>query len=240
MNGPGKSIFCIIEAAPWEGIGENGTYAITYRDLAAVVRDCPLPRPKPSREELVGHLRVIEQVMAGRTVIPVAYGTVAVSEQEVREVMLASRYEQLRPLLRYLDGRVELGLKVLWKEMEPIFAEIVAEHERIRMLRDWIAGRPEAHTRQQRIELGEMVADALEAKRRAEAQEFLDALALLAVEARTGQLLGEKMILNAAFLVDCKREAEFDEQVAHLSAKRGERLAFRYVGPVPPFNFVSL
>jgi len=235
-----KCILCVIEAGPLPNMGENGVYTIPYRDLAAVVRDAPLPCPIPTREDLVGHLRVIEQVMGTKTVIPAAFGTIAASEDEVREGLLASRYEQLRALLGYLEGKVELGLKVLWKEMETIFAEILAEQEGIRALREWIAARPQVGTRQQRIEIGRMVAEALEEKKRKEGGEILETLTPLTAEARAGKLLGQKMILNAAFLVAREREAEFDERVASLGEQRGQRLLFRYVGPVPPFNFVNL
>lgn len=252
MSERGKYIFCIIEARQLARHGESasgmtggeggwdGIHTITCRDLAAVVKDSPLAPPKPTREDLMGHLRVIEQVMQVSTVIPVEFGTIAASEEEVREGLLASRYEQFKALLRYLEGKVELGLKALWREREPIFAEIAAEQERIRALREWIAARPEAHTRQQRIEIGRMVAQALEAKRSKEGGEILESLAPLAAETRAGRLLGEKMILNTAFLVERQRETEFDERVSRLAAERGQRLLFKYVGPAPPFNFVNM
>jgi hypothetical protein len=240
MTEAGRHVLCIVEAAQWTGIGESDVYTVAYRDLAAVVRDGPLTARQPSREDLVGHLRVMEQLMASQTVIPVAYGTVAATEDAVRENLLAPHYDDLRASLKRLDGRVELGLKALWKDMGVVFAELVAEQERIRALRESIAAHPEAHTRQEMIELGRMVAEALEAKRRAEGEAILGALSPLAVEVRSGRLLGEKMILNAAFLVDREREAEFDNRVGGLGEAGASRLLFRYVGPVPPFNFVQL
>ena len=48
------------------------------------------------------------------------------------------------------------------------------------------------------------------------------------------------MIANRAFLVRRCDEQRFDAAVAALEARQGARLLFRYVGPVPPFNFVSL
>jgi hypothetical protein len=48
------------------------------------------------------------------------------------------------------------------------------------------------------------------------------------------------MVLNRAFLVPRAAEAAFDAAVARIAERFGDRLEFRYVGPVPPFNFVSL
>jgi hypothetical protein len=48
------------------------------------------------------------------------------------------------------------------------------------------------------------------------------------------------MFLNAAFLVDKGREKEFDNRVDELERSYGDRVKFKYVGPVPPFNFVNI
>jgi hypothetical protein len=48
------------------------------------------------------------------------------------------------------------------------------------------------------------------------------------------------MVLNAAFLVDKDAEAIVDEAVQQLDADLGQRLMFKYVGSVPPYNFVKL
>jgi hypothetical protein len=237
MNGEAKHIFCVIESGSLEETEE--LQLIPYLDLAAVVRDTSLPAPPIAREQLVGHLRVIEQVMSHTAVVPVGFGAIAESEQEVRERLLVPCYDQLRGLLAYLHGKVELGLKVMWREMDSVFAAIVAEREDISALRAWIAARPAANTRQQRIQIGQMVAEALEEKRAEEAGAIMAVLAPLATEVCAGKLLGDKMILNAAFLVERPREAEFDAGVARLGQEYEDRWLIRYVGPVPPFNFVG-
>ena len=50
------------------------------------------------------------------------------------------------------------------------------------------------------------------------------------------------MVVNAAFLVDRgrEREEEFDRQVRKLDEELGHRCLFKYVGPVPPYNFVNI
>jgi hypothetical protein len=60
------------------------------------------------------------------------------------------------------------------------------------------------------------------------------------VEVKTNNPYGELMIINAAFLVEKEKEAEFDHQVQELSNKYGEKVNFKFVGTLPPFNFVNL
>jgi len=48
------------------------------------------------------------------------------------------------------------------------------------------------------------------------------------------------MIINSAFLVEKYKETEFDQKVNELEAKYSSKLKLKYIGKVPPFNFVNL
>jgi hypothetical protein len=266
MSDTAKHILCIVEgygaglqpaavARPAFGgppsrsaqadLGIDGVYSIRYRDIAAVVRDAPPAGRQPTRQEMVEHFRLLEQMMATKTLIPVAFGTIAGSDEEVTRDLLAARYDEWQALLARLAGKVELGLKVLWREMKTIFAQVVAERDNIRALRDRLAAVARApslrpvHTYHERIEIGRLVAEALNEKKRQEAEGILAALAPLAAETHRGKLLGDNMVLNAAFLVARERETELDDAVSRLAQQHGQRLIFRYVGPAPPFSFVG-
>jgi Gas vesicle synthesis protein GvpL/GvpF len=62
----------------------------------------------------------------------------------------------------------------------------------------------------------------------------------LALEVKTNNTYGERMILNAAFLVEKTKEAAFDQKVNELADKYGDKMTFKYVGTLPPFNFVNI
>jgi hypothetical protein len=245
-----KHILCIVEGCgaalqPGRGAWQCAhLYAIPYRDIAAIVREVALPAAQPTRQDMVEHFRLLEQMMATETLIPVAFGTIAGSDEEVIRDLLAAHYEEWQVLLNHLAGKVELGLKVLWREMKAVFAEVVAERDNIRALRERLTAvgqppslRPTA-TYHERIEIGRLVAEALNEKKHQEAEGILAALAPLAAETHRGKLFGDNMILNAAFLVARERETELDDAVSCLAQEHGRRLVFRYVGPAPPFSFV--
>ena len=48
------------------------------------------------------------------------------------------------------------------------------------------------------------------------------------------------MILSSAFLVKKEKVEEFDQKVEELMKEYENRIKLIYVGPIPPFNFVSL
>jgi hypothetical protein len=172
-------------------------------------------------------------------VLPVSFGTVADSDRQVQEQLLHGAADDLHHALEEVQGCIELELKVLWNE-ERLFAEIVAENDDIRALRDSLAGQPPEATQYARIQLGERVAAALQRTSEAEAASLLDALEPLAVQTRVNDNLGEMMLLNAAFLVDRSQEQAFDAAVQALGGAQAGRLIFQYVGPLPPYTFVDV
>jgi len=153
--------------------------------------------------------------------------------------VLRDRGADLRRLLAAMEGKVELGLKVLWNNAR-IYADIVKYTPAIRNLRDQLAARPATEATYERIRLGEMVEAALTDRRQADADAIMERLTPLAVDTRRNNVYGEMMVLNAAFLVEKAREPEFDAAIQALDGEMNNLMTFKYVGPLPPFNFVDL
>ncbi|MDO9122918.1 MAG: GvpL/GvpF family gas vesicle protein, partial [Deltaproteobacteria bacterium] len=69
---------------------------------------------------------------------------------------------------------------------------------------------------------------------------ILSNLEPLALAVKTNNTYGERMIMNAAFLVDKGREKEFDNIMDDLRDQYKDRVRFMYAGPLPVFNFVNI
>ena len=61
-----------------------------------------------------------------------------------------------------------------------------------------------------------------------------------AVASRANKPIGDRMIMNAAFLIERDRENEFDQKVKEIASKYEGKLSFKYTGPWPPYNFVHI
>ena len=61
----------------------------------------------------------------------------------------------------------------------------------------------------------------------------------MSVASRVNKPIGDKMIMNAAFLVSRDQEPAFDARVKEIGAKY-DKLTFKYTGPWPPYNFVNI
>jgi len=250
MTSPGKYLYCIIRCAEERAFHEvapigdtaGGVRTLPYAGLSAVVSDAPPAPCEATRANMLAHERVQERVMKDFTLLPVRFGTVADSgspDQDVQK-LLEKRSGEFRLLLTEMEGKVELGLKALWRNERAIFEEIVGQEEGIRRLRDSLQGKPPQATHFDRARLGEMVKEALDRKKAAEAASILAPLRRIAHRAVENQVFGDRMVVNAAFLLDKGREGEFDRQVRRLDEEMGHRVLFKYVGPVPPYNFVNI
>jgi hypothetical protein len=242
----GKYLYCITRCPEPRrfthlGIGQQGdiVYTVHFKSLAAVVSDSPMIEYDNTRRNMMAHTLVLEEAMQGCTILPVRFGTVGPSIEAIQEKLLARRYDELSGLIAEMEGRVELGLKAFWYE-ETIFREIVEENPVIRRLRDSLVGRTPEQTYYERIRLGEMIETTMWKKRDQEAEHILDHARPLVHKTRANNVITDRMVLNAAFLVEGARQAEFDQMVKQLDQQMGERLMFKYVGPVPPYNFVNV
>lgn len=244
----GKYLYCIIPCAEDRtfdeaGIGDDGpVHTVFHEGLAVVVSDSSLKHYETTRKYTLAHERVLERVMREFTLLPVRFGTVADSVSPAQDIqkLLASRCEEFNNLLGHMADKVELGIKAFWRDENAIFEEIVAENGDIRRLRDSLSRRPPEATHFERIRLGEAVKEALNRKRAREAAEILMPLRQIARDVRQNEVLADRMVANAAFLVDEAREPEFDQATTELDDRFGQRVAFKYVGPVPPYNFVNI
>jgi hypothetical protein len=242
----GKYVYAVIACPePREfrtrGIGERGdlVYTINHGRLAAAVSDSPVVEYEPSRRNMMAHTKVLEEVMTEFDLLPLRFGTVAASAEAIEGQLLGARHDELASMLEGMRGRIELGLKAFWHE-GAAFEEVVRENARIRKLRDSLQGRSLEESYYQRIQLGEEVEKALTAIRVRDEELILSRLRPFAHDIRTNKIISDRMVLNAAFLVDRKDGPAVDEAVRQLDEECSSRLMFKYVGPVPPYNFVNI
>lgn len=253
MPSEGKYIYCMIDSQKEKNFGlvgiggrEDKVHSVVFEDIAAVISDSPIVKYSISRENTMAHMKVMEMIMNDYTILPVKFGTIAAGsrsqrhEERVRLEILKARYKELKDLLIRMRNKIELGLKALWTNMETIFQEIVDENRDIMILKKRIGSRNPAHAYGQMVNLGERVKKALNMKRAKEEAEILKTLKGAYYELRHNKIFGDSMITNSAFLVDKSQIEEFDNLIEKLESTYDGRTKFKYVGPVPPCNFVEL
>ncbi len=240
----GKYVYCIIRHQAPRDFGDIGigggarVYTVHHEDLAAVVSDTPIVIYDPTRENVLAHEFVNETVMREFTVIPMSFGTVFRSEEDVGQ-LLRSTYEAFTDVLEKMKDKIEFGVQIRW-DRDRVVESIEQDNDEIRKLKDEITRNASSSTYFARMQLGRLIEGALEDCASRYVATVHEELKRVSVASRSNKVIGDRMIMNAAFLVNRSGEKAFDEVVKELSRRYEHLLAFKYTGPWPPYNFVNI
>jgi hypothetical protein len=236
--------FCSIETEENHTFGqvpfenkETLIYTIHYKDIAMVVAKLPLKIYTPKKENLLAHQTVVSSVMKQHPVIPISFGNVFKTEDDVK-ILLKKLYKQFKEIFPQITNKMEVGLKVIGKK-EWLKREL-EKNTQINKLKNEIEKKPKDASFYDRIKLGELTRDYFISLQQKIAIEVFTPLSQLSVSAKENEPVNERMLLNAAFLIDRSKEAEFDEKVNECYQKWEDKVEFKYSGPWPPYNFINI
>jgi hypothetical protein len=211
-----------------DGVAGGRTRIVAADALAAVVSDVDTPAWRVRRRDLERHLAVLEAVFASTTVVPCAFGMVVESDAVVREQLLEPRSEELLRLLRNLEGRAQMTVRV-GEDEEAALRDVVASSPEIARLRG-------ASSFAASVRLGELVAAGLEQRRAVRQDTLLRRLAPLVEAVALDD--ANALLLKGSFLVDRRRLRAFDDALAELA--REEAVEMQVYGPLPPTAFAEV
>ncbi|MDQ2890057.1 MAG: GvpL/GvpF family gas vesicle protein [Gemmatimonadota bacterium] len=240
----GKYVYCIIRHDAPRDFGDIGigggsrVYAVVLGGLAAVVSDTPIVIYDPTRENVLAHEFVNETVMREFTVIPMSFGTVFRSEEDVGQ-LLRSTYDAFTDVLEKMKDKIEFGVQIRW-DRDRVVESLEQENDEIRKLKDEITRNAASSTYFARMQLGRLIESALEDSAGRYMATVHEELKHVSVASRSNKVIGDRMIMNAAFLVNRSDEKRFDDAVTDLSRRFENLLTFKYTGPWPPYNFVNI
>ncbi|MGL4488042.1 MAG: GvpL/GvpF family gas vesicle protein [Rhizobiaceae bacterium] len=211
---------------------------ISVGKVAAIVSDVDQDEIMSTRRNMLTHTKALEEIMQDRAILPFSFGTI-VDDVAAIEQLIASQEQRLVADLNGLEGFVEVGVRATWDETV-IFREIVETNGDLRRLADQIKTRPATETYYDRIELGRQVEAIVKTKREAESKNLAALLGAIATKSKIHESSADMVVLDAAFLVEVAREKELFAVLEDAERKNPDRFAFKYLSPVPPYNFVAL
>lgn len=233
-----KYCFCVIKnfEATQDVIENYGLQVIKYNNIAMVVDDISVDPELiiPASEDLLKHEETIEKIMQEVPLIPMRFGVIATKEEEIIEI-LQKNYNEFIRLFKKVNNRLELGLKIFWKE-ESFKNEI--EDKQVQELKNKLL-KQRNPTEIELSAIGQLVHEKVENKRNEYIKIIFDKLDKLSVESKLNDAHIPKMILNSAFLIDVDKKETFDQVIDELSDKYKDTLIFKYTGPWPPYNFID-
>jgi hypothetical protein len=242
MSTPGKYLYGFVEgdfqlAGELLGLANAPVHSIRLEDIAAIVSDHPVEKLSLLRKNVEPHHRVIREISAQSTLIPATFGHISDNDEQIRAVLRVNHTE-IREELRRLLGKAEMGVKLVW-DVDNIFDFLVGADRELRSRRDRVFGKSRP-TMEDKLELGAFFDKLHKRERERLSNQIVEALRPVAGEFRMNPPADEKVVLNAAFLIERAREKEFEEALYRAANLFDSNFALDYNGPWPPYNFVRL
>ncbi len=231
----GFYLYCLCKFNPdinysFEGIKGKKTFTLKDEDYTAVISKIDELIVDPLEKNVLKHEDVNTKIFEQTTIIPMSFGNIFKSKKDII-YLIKKLTPQIKQIIPRIKNKVELGVKIFWSP-EKIIEEIAAENPGLK--------KQKQDDYYNQINIGKEISMFLEHKRQSLLEPILNKLNSLAEAANENKLIGDKMILNEAFLVDKENEKKFDKAVTEIYEKYNNRLEIKYSGPWPPYNFTNI
>ncbi len=218
-------------------------YTVSFRDIAAVVRESEIVdyshMPKETLARLlVSHQQLIEKVMIEHTIIPMKLGTFAEGDLEVERI-LTRGYRTIKDIFERVRDTVEIDVVATLGDFKAFLAEI-SEEDEIRTLKQSLLSKGSSVTVDDQLKVGVLVKRYCDRIKADYAEQIQTVLNEVSEDFRAHDLMDDKMVLNTAFLLSRDRQADFERRVEQIDEGFEGKLNFRCVGPLPPYSFYTL
>jgi len=219
-------------------LAEGSAELVEHGSVCALVSRVPESDLTLRRESALTHTDTLQAAFAYGPVLPVRFGTVLPDAATLKRDFLAMQAPTLLARLEALEEMGEMQLKATYLE-EPLLRSILGASPRLAEAARRIRELPAVATHFDRINLGEAIHKAVEARRQEDSRRLIDELRDLAVAVSIHEPRHERGVLNAAFLVANDRVEAFDHEAERLCAEYAEAMDFKLIGPMPAHSFAA-
>lgn len=220
-----------------KGFFNKRPYAVTYNNISAVITDAPIKIYEQDQKGLLSHNRVLDEVIKNYTVLPMRFGTIARSEDEIKN-LLRSAYPVLTNRLTGIKDKVEFDLEINIMNEQSILNDILEKHKEIKDLRNKLIGQGKDAKMEDKLLIGKMIAVEVSKYKNTLVKEIVIALKPYCSHCKS--IGGINILANITFLVYKSKMNNFESAIYKLGDKYGDRLRFKYTGPLAPYNFIEL
>lgn len=220
------------------GVSEGAVETTTHGPLAAVVTRLSDEDELGTPDNLLAHSRVLDSIAEHITILPMAFGTIVPSEDELQEAVLELNETEYHEALERLAESVQFTVRARYIR-DAVLADLIEDDPQVVELREAIAGTTEDETRQERIALGELVVGAFGRIRPEHAQYIIDAVSPIVEDIQEHEGGQVEDVVEMAVLVSRDRVSEFEAALEVAAEQLHTRINFQLLGPQAPYDFVG-
>lgn len=220
------------------GVKNKEVYTVYFQELAAAVSQIKEEEIDPTRKNLLAHTSVQEFLLQEYTFLPMSFGVIVSSIDRIKK-LLEDNYLSFKRELERLSEKVEVEIKVHWNK-EAVKKELESNQQYIK-LSNKIAEVSSALEKQNLlIETGKLVEEVVLGWQDKISYDIFYNLKSLSVTACMNKSKEITNILDASFLIEKNKENEFREKLFTLDTKYQNKIDIKYIGPLPPYNFLQV
>ncbi len=222
-----------------QGIGDPpaAVEVVHEGDIAALISVIPTDHTLGTPEDLQAHAKLLDGTASVAPVLPLRFGAVLTDEDAVAEELLRDHHDEFAQALKTLEGQAEYLVKGRYNE-EAFLTGLLSENEEARQLCEDIRDKSEDASRNSRIALGEVIANAIESMRKEDTETVIDDLEGIAAQINPREPTHEWDAVHVALLAEVERQAELEEVVDRMNESADGRMELRLLGPVAAYDFV--
>jgi hypothetical protein len=222
-----------------QGIGDPPAPVDVIRegDIAALVSPVPTDQPLGKPDCLRAHARLLDGTASVAPVLPLRFGAVMTDEESVAGELLRENHDEFAEALRALEGHAQFIVKGRYDE-DTILREVISESAEAQQLREEMRGMSEDAARNSRMALGEIVVNAIDAKRATDTDAAVKVLNDIAKQVNVRTPSHELDAVNIAVLAQVDQQEELQAKVDDLAESWEGRVEVRLLGPLAAYDFV--
>lgn len=221
------------------GVGDppGRVEVIREGDVGALVSEVQIDRALGTPDDLQAHEQVLDRTASIAPVLPMRFGAVLTDADSVATEVLRDHHDEFANALSQLKGRAEYIVKGRYNE-KAILGEVLSENTQAQALREDIRNKPEDASRDSQMALGEIISNAIEAKRQADTHAVVNALEDVASLVNVRPPTHEYDAVHVAMLAETDRQSDVEQALNQLRENWGDRMQLRLLGPLAAYDFV--
>jgi len=254
MNG--RYLYCIVEGSEIAtfgkiGIEGNDVYTIPYKDLSAVVHNCPAEPYQSEDEDVVKRWAIAHQKVVDAAwerfgiVLPMGFDTIirgnaVVDPEENMKAWLKEDYENLKAKMDKVRAKAEYGVQVFW-DSNVMAQKITGESVEIKKIDKEIKSKSRGLAYMYRQKLKDLLKKEMENQADRYFKDFFEKIKPYADDLRVEKTRktedeNKQMLMNLSCLISKEGSKRLGEELEKIEALEG--FSVRYTGPWPPYSFV--
>jgi Gas vesicle synthesis protein GvpL/GvpF len=222
------------------GVGEHPGLLrdVRFDGLVALISDVDISGRLGSPEDLRAYREILDATAAEVPLVPLSFGTILTSEDAVAEELLAARHDEFTAALERLEGRAEFQVKGRYVK-GALLERALSQNNRAARLHHAAEGNNPEAARTARIELDQLISEAVTAWREQDTRALRHVMERVCVASVAREPAGEMDAVNVAFLVDVNEERTVERVIEALAREWEGRIDLQVLGPMAAYDFTG-